>query len=86
MPAADLKATGNATLKSGAAAVLHEFAAPRELRARPRAPTPAKQLKPYMDFIGGPPRTVFRNWDLVVGNYAVGGPVGQIDRGADVLR
>ena len=85
MPATDLKAAGNATLKGGAAAVLHEFSALVNCELGPNA-NAAKQLKPYMDFAGGPPRTVYRNWDLIAGNYAVGGQVNQIDRGPDILR
>jgi len=48
--------------------------------------TRGKQLKPYMDFLGGPPRTIYRNWDPIAGNYALGGPTARLDRGAEVLR
>ena len=85
VPATDLKAAGNATLKGGAAATLHQFSALVNCELGPNA-NAAKQLKPYMDFAGGPPRTVYRNWDLIAGNYAVGGQVNQIDRGPDILR
>ena len=85
VPSNELKAVGNATLKSGEAAVLHQFAALVNCEVGPGA-SAAKQLKPYMDFAGGPPRTVYRNWDLIAGNYALGGQTAQLDRGPDVLR
>jgi hypothetical protein len=46
----------------------------------------SKLLKPYVDFVGGPPRTIYRNWDPIVGNYELGGQTSQLDRGPEVLR
>jgi hypothetical protein len=81
----DLKAVGNAVLKSGEPAVLHQFAGIVDCQLGPGT-TAGKQLKPYADFVGGPPRAVYRNWDPLVGNYAVGGGIATIDRGPEVLR
>jgi hypothetical protein len=85
VPTNSLKAAGNAVLKNGQPAVLHEFAALVNCQGAPGARA-TKQLKPYMDFAGGPPPTVYRNWDPVTGNYSVGGPTASIDRRAELLR
>lgn len=85
VPGGELKAVGNGVLKSGQPAVLHEFAALVNCRLDATT-SAAKQLKPYMEFVGGPPRTIFRNWDPVDGNYALGGTTAQLDRAVDVLR
>jgi outer membrane protein assembly factor BamB len=81
----DLKSVGSAMLKSGEPATLHEFAALVNCEVTPGT-NAAKQLKPHIDFVGGPPRTVFRNWDPVAGNYAIGGPIDELAREAEVLR
>jgi hypothetical protein len=39
-----------------------------------------------VDFIGGPPPTIYRNWDPVAGNYALGGSTTRLDRAPEVLR
>jgi len=85
VPTSDLKAVSRGTLKNGESAVLYEFVGivNCEVAGGTRA---GKQMKPYMDFIGGPPRTLFRNWDPIAGNYAVGGETVQLDRRAEVLR
>jgi hypothetical protein len=85
VPTSDLKAVSKGTLKNGEPAVLYEFVGivNCEVAGGTRA---GKQMKPYMDFIGGPPRTLFRNWDPIAGNYAVGGETVQLDRRAEVLR
>jgi len=44
------------------------------------------RFKPYIDFVGGPPRTIYRNWDPVADNYILGGEIRQLDRRAEVLR
>jgi hypothetical protein len=80
-----LKTAGNAVLKNGQPAMLHEFAAIVNCEVGPGT-TANKQLKPYMDFVGGPPRTIYRNWDLRPGNYALGGQTTRLDRGGEVLR
>jgi hypothetical protein len=85
VPTTALKTTGNAQLKSGQPAVLHEFAALVNCQVAPGT-IAGKQLKPYMDFVGGPPRTVFRNWDPFGGNYVFGTPAEPLDRGPAVLR
>ncbi|MGH8728472.1 MAG: hypothetical protein ACREV9_10005 [Burkholderiales bacterium] len=81
----DLKTVGIGVLKNGQGAMLHEFAALVNCEVAPGT-NAAKQFKPYIDFVGGPPRTVYRNWDPITGNYAVGGPIGQLEREAEVLR
>jgi hypothetical protein len=85
VPTSALKTIGNAKLKSGEPAVLHEFAGLVNCQVAPGT-NAGKQLKPYMDFMGGPPRTVFRNWDPVAGNYVFGAPAAPLDREAEVLR
>jgi hypothetical protein len=85
VPRSDLKMVGAATLKNGEPAVLHEFAAIVNCELDPGT-IAGKQLKPYMDFVGGPPRTVYRNWDPIAGNYALGDQTARLDRGAEVLR
>jgi len=65
--------------------VLHEFVAVVNCDVAGGTRT-GKLMKPYMDFVGGPPRTLFRNWDPVAGNHAVGGQTAQIDRRGEVLR
>jgi hypothetical protein len=85
VPTSELKRVGSATLKSGEPAQLHEFAA--LVNCGPGPGTRAgKQLKPYADFVGGPPRTIFRNWDPIAGNYALGGQTAQLDRRPEVLQ
>jgi hypothetical protein len=76
---------GPATLKSGEEAVLHEFAALVNCEVAPGTGA-GKRLKPYMAFLGGPPRTIYRNWDPVAGNHALDGPTTPLDRAAEVLR
>jgi hypothetical protein len=85
VPSPQLKAVGNATLKGGQPAVLHDFAAIVSCQAQPATAT-GKQFKPYADFVGGPPTTLFRNWDPIAGNYVIGGQITQIERGPEVLR
>jgi hypothetical protein len=36
--------------------------------------------------VGGLPRTVYRNWDPIAGNYALGGQITQLDRTPEVLQ
>ena len=80
-----LKPVGNASLKSGEPAVLHEFAGVVNCELAPET-IATKQLKPYMDFSGGPPPTMYRNWDAMAGNYALSGQAPQVDRSSEVLR
>ena len=84
-PSAELKAVGNAVLKSGRAAVLHEFAAVVNCDLAPGIKA-GMRFKPYMDFVGGPPRTIYRNWDPIPDNYVLGGDSPQLDRRTEVLR
>jgi len=44
------------------------------------------RLKPYMEFEGGTPLTVYRNWDIAPNNYELGGDVTTIDRRGELLR
>ena len=83
--AVDLKEAGTATLKSGEAATLHEFAGIVNctLGAGTRSQL---RLKPYMEFEGPPPRTIYRNWDPAPGNLLLGADVAQIDRRAEILQ
>jgi len=85
VPSSALKKVGDAVLKSGEPAVLHQFAALVNCEVTPGT-TAGKLLKPYIDFVGGPPRTIYRNWDPIAGNYELGGQAGQVDRTAEVLR
>jgi len=85
VPRDTLKSVGDAVLKNGAPAALHEFVGLLNCDAGPGA-TAGKLLKPYMDFLGGPPRTIYRNWDPLVGNYALGGQAGELDLSQEVLR
>lgn len=85
VPRSDLKVVGAATLTNGEPAVLHEFVAIVNCELAPGT-IAGKQLKPYMDFLGGPPRTIYRNWDPIAGNYALGGQTTRLDRGAEILR
>jgi hypothetical protein len=80
-----LKKVGDAVFKNGEPAVLHEFAALVNCQVTPGS-TAGKLLKPYMDFVGGPPRTIYRNWDPIGGNYELPGQAGQLDRRPEVLR
>jgi hypothetical protein len=84
VPTDSLKRTGDAVLKNGQAAVLHEFAALADCAVG--GATPQRLLKPYMEFVGGTPPVIFRNWDPVADNYAVGGGAPPLDRGGEVLR
>jgi hypothetical protein len=85
VPKDSLKSTGTAVLKNGDPATLHEFAGVVDCTAAPGVAA-GKLIKPYVDFIGGPPPTIYRNWDPVVGNYALGGPTTRLDRAPEVLR
>jgi len=62
---------GATTLKNGEAAVLHEFVAIVNCELAPGT-IAGKQFNPYMDSLGGPPRTIYRIWDPIEGNYALG--------------
>ncbi|MBA2352002.1 MAG: hypothetical protein H0V78_09530 [Burkholderiales bacterium] len=81
----DLRSAGPAVLKNGEPATLHEFSALVNCEVAPGT-NAAKQFKPHIDFVGGPPRTVYRNWDLINGNYAIGGAIDKIEREAEVLQ
>ncbi|MBT2326908.1 hypothetical protein J7E62_31915 [Variovorax paradoxus] len=84
-PAVDLKVAGQAVLKGGQAATLHEFAGVVNcmLGAGTRAEL---RFKPYVEFAGGTPLTIFRNWDVAPDNHVLGGAVTRIDRHAEVLQ
>ncbi|MEJ8849505.1 hypothetical protein [Variovorax rhizosphaerae] len=84
-PAADLKVTGQATLKGGQAATLHEFAGVVNctLDANNRSEL---RFKPYIEFLGTAPLKLYHDWDPIDGNHALGGAVTQIDRSAEILQ
>jgi len=44
------------------------------------------RLKPYMEFEGGPPPTIYRNWDPVPDNHRLSGDTPAIDRRGEVLQ
>jgi hypothetical protein len=85
VPASQLKAMGTGTLKNGQPATLHEFVGLVDCALAPDV-TASKRFKPYMQFAGGRPRTIYRNWDPIAGNYTIGGQVSQFDRTGQVLR
>ena len=82
IPKAQLKPVGNATLKNGAAATLHEFVGVTNC---PTSGTEdlARLFKPYMQFEAD--QTLCHDWDLA-SNYLISRTVPQFDRSADVLR
>ena len=83
IPKAQLKPVGNATLKNGAAATLHEFVGVANCPASGTGDL-ARLFKPYMQF-ETPDHTVYHNWDLAA-NYLISRTVPLFDRSADVLR
>jgi hypothetical protein len=78
-----LKATGLATLRSGAPATLHEFAGVANCTAG--GVTFGRLFKPYMQFTGAGDGKIYRNWDMAE-NYRIGPGVAAFDRSQDVLR
>jgi hypothetical protein len=85
IPKSEFKSVGDAVLKNGQPAVLHEFVATVNCEVAPGTAA-GKQFKPYAEFVGGPPRTLYHNWDPITDNYAVGGQTTQLDRSAEVLQ
>jgi hypothetical protein len=85
VPKDSLETAGDPVLKNGEPAVLHEFAGMVDCEGEPGS-VAGKLLKPYIEFVGGPPRTIYRNWDPIAGNYPVGGPAADIDRGGELLQ
>lgn len=83
--AADLKATGTATLRNGQGATLHQFAAVVDCALAPDTRSELR-FKPYMEFEGPPQRTLYRNWDPVPDNHVLGGAATRIDRRGEILR
>jgi hypothetical protein len=83
VPRSELKPLGNATLKSGAPAVLHEFVGVANCPAG--AGSFDRLFKPYMQFDGAGDGTIFRNWDLAQ-DYRISREVPQFDRTGDVLK
>lgn len=83
IPKAQLKVVGDAVLKNGAPATLHEFVGVANCSGG--GPQEVDRLfKPYMQFEGAD-QTIFRNWDLA-SNYLISRAVPQFDRSSDVLR
>ncbi|MGH8720129.1 MAG: hypothetical protein ACREV0_14500, partial [Burkholderiales bacterium] len=80
---AQLKTAGQATLRNGAPATLHEFVGVANCPGA-GADTPSRLFKPYMQFVGADGK-IFLNWDLAA-NYRIGPDVPQFDRSADVLQ
>ena len=82
IPKERLKASGTATLKSGAPATLHDFVGVTNcLGAGPEPP--GRLFKPYMQFEAD--GKIFHNWDQAE-NYRISSTIPQFDRSADVLR
>jgi hypothetical protein len=82
IPKARLKASGTATLKSGAPATLHEFVGvANRLGAGPEPP--GRLFKLYLQFEGD--GKIFHNWDQPE-NYRISSTIPQFDRSADVWR
>lgn len=82
VPTAELKPVGTATLKSGAAATLHEFVGVANCPAGQASFD--KLFKPYMQFENAPDGKIYRNWDLAQ-NYRISRAFPQFDRSGDVL-
>lgn len=84
-PIADFKPAGTATLKNGQPVTLHQFAGVVNcgLAAGVRSEL---RFKPYMEFPGGPPPTIYRSWDPVPNNHHLGGTVMQINRRGEILQ
>jgi hypothetical protein len=82
IPKERLKASGTATLKSGASATLHEFVGVTNCLGAGPEPT-GRLFKPYMQFEAA--GKIFDNWDQAQ-NYRISGAIPQFDRSADVLR
>jgi hypothetical protein len=85
VPSDSLKSAGTGVFKNGEAAALHEFAGVVDCTMSPGVAA-GKLLKPFVDFMGGPPATVYRNWDPIEDNYSVGGATTRLDRTPEVLR
>ena len=83
IPKDQLKARGNATLKSGDPATLYEFVGVLNCPAVGSEQV-VRLFKPYMEFAGAG-GSVIHNWDLA-SNYLISRTVQQFDRSADVLR
>jgi hypothetical protein len=82
---ANLKSVGQGVLKDGQAVTLQEFAGIVNCSLSAGVHSELR-LKPYMEFAGGTPLTVYRNWDLAPNNYGLGGDVTAIDRRGELLR
>jgi hypothetical protein len=84
VPKARLKAVGTATLRSGAAATLHEFVGVVNCPAGGDTVL-SRLFKPYMQFEGAADGRIFRNWD-VAENYRISPAITSFDRSGDVLQ
>jgi hypothetical protein len=82
---ANLKSVGQGVLKDGQAVTLQEFAGIVNCSLSAGVHSELR-LKPYMEFEGGTPLTVYRNWDVAPNNYGLGGDVTTIDRRGELLR
>jgi hypothetical protein len=82
---AQLTSAGDAVLKSGEPAALFQFGAMVNCRLG-GGETAGLRFKPYIDFVGDPDNTTYRNWDPVRDDYRLGGDVQGIDRTQEVLR
>ena len=74
---------GQATLRNGAPATLHEFVGVANCPAG--GATFGRLFKPYMQFAGAADGRIFRNWDLAE-NYRISPATPAFDRSNDVLR
>jgi hypothetical protein len=84
IPIAQLKASGPATLLSGAGATLHEFVGVANCPIS-NSDTLARLFKPYMQFEGAADGKIYRNWDIA-SNYRISATITQFDRSDHVLR
>jgi hypothetical protein len=83
IPKAQLKPVGNATLKNGTAATLHEFVGVTNC-STDGSQEVDRLFKPYMQF-DDTSQTIYRNWYLA-SNYLISRAAPQFDRSADVLQ
>jgi hypothetical protein len=83
VPKDQLHGVGTATLRNGAAAVLHEFVGVSNCPVA-GSDSLSRLFKPYMQFEGAPDGRTYRNWDLAP-NYRISRGAPEFDRSADVL-
>jgi hypothetical protein len=83
VPKAELKPVGTAQLKSGAAAVLHDFVG--IVNCPIGQGSFDKLFKPFMEFDDAADGNIYRNWDRTAGNYRISRAAPTLDHSAAVL-